>query len=587
MFLKKWNKPLTVLALLVSGTLHAASTPAVEAKNGMVVTSQHLASQVGTDILKMGGNAVDAAVAVGYAQAVVNPCCGNIGGGGFMTIHLADGTDTFINFRETAPAAASADMYLDKEGKVTKDASLYGYLAAGVPGTVLGMDSAQKKYGKLTRQQVMAPAIKLAREGFVLTRADTDILDTTVKRFRQDPESARIFLRKNGEALQPGDRLIQTDLADTLTAISEQGPDAFYQGKIPQAVEAAAKKGGGILTAADFANYKITETAPITCSYRGYKFVSSPPPSSGGVTLCETLNVLEGYDLKSMGFNSAAYIHTLTEAMRHAYMDRNTFLGDPEFVKNPIDRLLSKSYAADIRKQIVANKATPSVEVQPGMQPHEKPETTHYSIVDHDGNAVSTTYTVNGRFGAVVIAPGTGFFLNDEMDDFTVKVGEQNLYGLVQGATNSIAPGKRPLSSMSPTLVTKDGKTFMVLGSPGGSRIITITLQTALNVIDHGMAPQEAVDAPRIHHQWLPDEVYYEQRGVSADSLNLLKTMGYKMVEQNPWGAAELILVGLAGVEGVSPANSGNDSAVSGKVREGYLYGDNDVRRPAGAAIGY
>lgn len=587
MHLKKWNKPLAILALLVSGTLHAASTPAVEAKNGMVVTSQYLASQVGTDILKMGGNAVDAAVAVGYAQAVVNPCCGNIGGGGFMTIHLADGTDTFINFRETAPAAASADMYLDKEGKVTKDASLYGYLAAGVPGTVLGMDSAQKKYGKLTRQQVMAPAIKLAREGFILTRADTDILDTTVKRFRQDPESARIFLRQNGEALQPGDRLIQADLAETLTAISEKGPDAFYQGKIPQAVEAAAKKGGGILTAADFANYKITETAPITCSYRGYKFVSSPPPSSGGVTLCETLNVLEGYDLKSMGFNSAAYIHTLTEAMRHAYMDRNTFLGDPEFVKNPIDRLLSKSYAADIRKQIVANKATPSVEVQPGMQPHEKPETTHYSIVDDEGNAVSTTYTVNGRFGAVVIAPGTGFFLNDEMDDFTVKVGEQNMYGLVQGATNSIAPGKRPLSSMSPTLVTKDGKTFMVLGSPGGSRIITITLQTALNVIDHGMAPQEAVDAPRIHHQWLPDEVYYEQRGVSADSLNLLKTMGYKMVEQNPWGAAELILVGLAGVEGVSPANSGNDSAVSGKVREGYLYGANDVRRPAGAAIGY
>ncbi|AJJ73092.1 gamma-glutamyltransferase [Yersinia pseudotuberculosis] len=587
MFLTKWNKPLAVLALLVSGTLHAASTPAVEAKNGMVVTSQYLASQVGADILKMGGNAVDAAVAVGYAQAVVNPCCGNIGGGGFMTIHLADGTDTFINFRETAPSTANADMYLDKDGNVTKDASLYGYLAVGVPGTVLGMDSAQKKYGKLTRQQVMAPAIRLARDGFILTRADADILDTTVKRFRQDPESARIFLRKDGEALQPGDRLVQADLADTLSAISEKGPDAFYQGKIPQAVEAAAKKGGGILTAADFADYKITETAPITCSYRGYKFVSAPPPSSGGVTLCETLNVLEGYNLKSMGFNSADYIHTLTEAMRHAYMDRNTFLGDPEFVKNPLDRLLSKSYAADIRKQIVANKATPSVEVQPGMQPHEKPETTHYSIVDHEGNAVSTTYTVNGRFGAVVIAPGTGFFLNNEMDDFTVKVGEQNLYGLVQGATNAIAPGKRPLSSMSPTLVTKDGKTFMVLGSPGGSRIISITLQTALNVIDHGMAPQEAVDAPRIHHQWLPDEVYYEQRGVSADSLNILKSMGYKMVEQSPWGAAELILVGLAGVEGVSPANSGNDSAVSGKVREGYLYGANDVRRPAGAAIGY
>ncbi|QJW57312.1 Glutathione hydrolase proenzyme [Serratia plymuthica] len=587
MFLQKWSKPLTMAALLVSSSLYAASNPAVEAKNGMVVTSQHLASQVGVDILKMGGNAIDAAVAVGYAQAVVNPCCGNIGGGGFMTVHLADGTDTFINFRETAPAAASANMYLDAEGNVKKGASLYGYLAAGVPGTVLGMETARQKYGKLSREQVMGPAIKLAREGFVLTRADTDILDTTVARFKQDPESAKIFLRPDGTALQPGDRLVQSDLANTLEAIAKDGPDAFYKGKIPQAVEAAAKQGGGILTATDFANYKVTETPPITCSYRGYKFVSAPPPSSGGVTLCEILNVVEGYDLKSMGFNSAAAIHTLTEAMRHAYMDRNTYLGDPEFIKNPIDRLVSKSYAEEIRKKIVADKATPSENVQPGMEPHEKPETTHYSIVDHDGNAVSTTYTVNGRFGAVVIAPGTGFFLNDEMDDFTVKVGEKNLYGLVQGTANSIAPGKRPLSSMSPTLVTKDNKIFMVLGSPGGSRIITITLQTALNVIDHGMAPQEAVDAPRIHHQWLPDEVYYEQRGVSADTLKLLGGMGYKMVEQTPWGAAELILVGLPGAAGVSPANSGNDSAVSGKVREGYLYGANDVRRPAGSAVGY
>jgi gamma-glutamyltranspeptidase/glutathione hydrolase len=587
MFLQKWSKPLTMAALLVSSSLYAASNPAVEAKNGMVVTSQHLASQVGVDILKLGGNAIDAAVAVGYAQAVVNPCCGNIGGGGFMTVHLADGTDTFINFRETAPAAANANMYLDAEGNVKKGASLYGYLAAGVPGTVLGMETARVKYGKLSREQVMAPAIKLAREGFILTRADTDILDTTVARFKQDPESAKIFLRADGTPLQPGDRLVQNDLANTLTAIAKEGPDAFYKGKIPQAVEAAAKQGGGILTAADFANYKVTETPPITCSYRGYKFVSAPPPSSGGVTLCEILNVVEGYDLKSMGFNSAAAIHTMTEAMRHAYMDRNTYLGDPEFIKNPIVRLVSKSYAEEIRKKIVADKATPSENVQPGMEPHEKPETTHYSIVDHDGNAVSTTYTVNGRFGAVVIAPGTGFFLNDEMDDFTVKVGEKNLYGLVQGTANSIAPGKRPLSSMSPTLVTKDNKIFMVLGSPGGSRIITITLQTALNVIDHGMAPQEAVDAPRIHHQWLPDEVYYEQRGVSADTLKILAGMGYKMVEQTPWGAAELILVGLPGAAGVSPANSGNDSAVSGKVREGYLYGANDVRRPAGSAVGY
>ncbi|MGO1237338.1 MAG: gamma-glutamyltransferase, partial [Hafnia alvei] len=515
--MKKW--PLALMASALSLALlqgaNAASMPAVEAKNGMVVSSQHLASQVGVDILKMGGNAIDAAVAVGYAQAVVNPCCGNIGGGGFMTIHLANGEDTFINFRETAPAAASANMYLDENGNVKKGASLYGYLAAGVPGTVLGLDTAQRKYGKLTRQQVMEPAIKLARDGFILNRGDTDILDTTIAKFRDDPEAARIFLRPNGDPLQPGDRLIQADLANTLESIAQNGPDAFYQGKIPQAVEAAAKKGGGILTAKDFADFRIAETAPITCSYRGYEFVSAPPPSSGGVTLCEILNVLEGYDLKASGFNSAQTIHTMTEAMRHAYMDRNTFLGDPAFVKNPTEKLLSKEYAAEIRKQIQPEIATPSSRVQPGMEPHEKPETTHYSIVDHNGNAVSTTYTINGRFGSVVIAPGTGFFLNDEMDDFTVKVGEQNMYGLVQGATNAIAPGKRPLSSMTPTLVTKDGKVFMVVGSPGGSRIITITLQTVLNVIDHGMAPQEDVDAPRLHHQWLPDEVYFEQRGLS------------------------------------------------------------------------
>ncbi|MEG1439752.1 MAG: gamma-glutamyltransferase [Hafnia sp.] len=578
---------LSALSLALFQGAYAASMPAVEAKNGMVVSSQHLASQVGVDILKMGGNAIDAAVAVGYAQAVVNPCCGNIGGGGFMTIHLANGENTFINFRETAPAAASANMYLDEKGAVKKGASLYGYLASGVPGTVLGLDTAQRKYGKLTRQQVMAPAIKLAREGFILNRGDTDILDTTIAKFRDDPEAARIFLRKDGEPFQPGDRLIQADLANTLEAIAQNGPDAFYHGKIPQAVETAAKKGGGILTAQDFANYRIAETAPITCSYRGYEFVSAPPPSSGGVTLCEILNVLEGYDLKTSGFNSAQTIHTMTEAMRHAYMDRNTFLGDPAFVKNPTEKLLSKEYAVEIRKQIQPETATPSSKVQPGMEPHEKPETTHYSIVDHNGNAVSTTYTINGRFGSVVIAPGTGFFLNDEMDDFTVKVGEQNMYGLVQGATNAIAPGKRPLSSMTPTLVTKDGKVFMVVGSPGGSRIITITLQTVLNVIDHGMAPQEAVDAPRIHHQWLPDEVYFEQRGLSPDTQKLLQERGYKLVEQTPWGAAELIMVGLPGAAGVSSESSGNDSAVSGKVREGFIYGANDVRRPSGSAVGY
>lgn len=578
---------LLLLTALFSHSLYAAYEPAVEAQHGMVVSSQHLASQVGNDILQKGGNAIDAAVAVGYAQAVVNACCGNIGGGGFMTIHLADGTNTFINFRETAPAAASKNMYLDKEGNLIKNASLYGYLASGVPGTVKGLDAALEKYGTLSRQEVMAPAIKLAREGYILTRADTDVLETTTERFRQDPGSAKIFLRPDGSPWQPGDRLIQTDLANTLELIANQGSDQFYQGEIPQKVEQASKQHNGMLTKEDFANFTITETKPITCTYRGYEFISAPPPSSGGITICQTLNILEGYDLKSMGFNSAQYVHTLTEAMRHAYMDRNTFLGDPQFIKNPTEKLLSKTYATEIRQQITPNKATPSENVQPGIAPHESPETTHYSVIDKDGNAVSTTYTINGRFGAVVIAPGTGFFLNNEMDDFTTKVGEKNLYGLVQGERNSIAPLKRPLSSMSPTIVTKEGKPFLVLGSPGGSRIISITLQTALNIIEFGMPPQEAVNSPRIHHQWLPDEVYYEQRGLSKDTLEQLSSMGYKMVEQTPWGAAELIMVGIPGEEGVIPASSGNDSAVSGAVREGYLYGSNDVRRPAGKAVGY
>lgn len=581
-----WRPSALLLSLLISPQLFAASEPAVEAQKGMVVSSQHLASQIGADILKAGGNAVDAAVAVGYAQAVVNPCCGNIGGGGFMTIHLADGNDLFINFRETAPKAANADMYLDKDGKLIKDASLYGYLASGVPGTVKGLDYALEKYGTMSRQQVMEPAIKLAREGFILTRADTDVLDTTTDRFKQDPEVARIFLKPDGSAFQPGDLLVQTDLANTLEKIAKGGSKAFYEGEIPKIVEQASKKNGGILTADDFANYTITDTTPVSCTYRGYKFISAPPPSSGGVTICQTLNILENYDLKGMGFNSAEYIHTLTEAMRHAYMDRNTFLGDPAFVDNPTDKLLSKAYAEELRKKIKPNQATPSTQVQPGVGPHEKPETTHYSVVDDKGNAVSTTYTINGRFGSVVIPPGTGFFLNDEMDDFTTKVGEKNMYGLVQGERNSIAPGKRPLSSMSPTIVTKDGHVFLVLGSPGGSRIISITLQTALNIIDHGMPPQEAVNAARIHHQWLPDEVYYEERGVSKDSLALLDKMGYKMVEQTPWGAAELIMVPVPDAKGDKTDSSGNDSAVSGKVRQGYIYGANDVRRPAGSAVG-
>jgi len=575
-----------LLLLLASGA-EAASRPAVESQHGMVVSSQHLASEVGVEILKAGGNAIDAAVAVGYAEAVVNPCCGNIGGGGFMVLHLADGRDSFINFREMAPAAASADMYLDAQGNVVKGASLWGYLAAGVPGTVLGLETALREYGTLPRAKVMAPAIRLARDGFVLTRGDTDILDQRADRFRADPALAAIFLRHDGTALQPGDKLVQQDLANTLQAISRHGPDAFYKGKLPAEIESQSKTHGGILTAADFAAYKVTEAAPLGCDYRGFHFLSAPPPSSGGVTLCETLNILEGYDLKGMGFHSAQAVHVMVEAMRQAYLDRNSYLGDPAFVANPTQRLLSKDYAAQIRATIPADRATASKELTPGVAPHEKMETTHYSVVDQAGNAASVTYTINGLFGALVIAGHTGFFLNDEMDDFTTKPGVPNLFGLVQGAANAIAPGKRPLSSMAPTLVTRDGRIFLVLGSPGGSRIITITLETALNIIDYGMEPQEAVDAPRLHHQWLPDEVDLEPWSVSPDSAKLLTGMGYKLVQQTPWGAAELIAIGPDRPVGSGPASSGNDASVGGKMRPGLRYGANDDRRPAGAAVGY
>ncbi len=564
----------------------AATPPAVEAASGMVVTSQRLASEAGVEILQAGGNAVDAAVAVGYALAVVNPCCGNIGGGGFMTLHLADGRDRFIDFREMAPAAATADMYLDANGRVRPGASLNGSGAAGVPGTVAGLEAALAHYGTLPRAAVMVPAIRLARDGFVLTRADTDILDTKVDRFRVQPEVAKIFLRRDGSALQPGDRLVQPDLANTLAAIAAGGAGAFYHGHIPQAVAAAAKQDGGILTEADFAAYRVEETEPLRCSYRDVVVLSAPPPSSGGATMCEILNILEGYDMAALGFHSAQSVHLMAEAMRHAYLDRNTFLGDPAFVHNPLDRLLSKAYAAGIRA-IITDRATPSQDLRPGTPPHERPETTQFSVVDKAGNAVSATYTINGAFGAITIAGDTGFLLNDEMDDFTVKLGVPNLYGLVQGEANSIAPGKRPLSSMAPSIVTRDGKTLLVAGSPGGSRIITITLETILNVVDFDMAPQDAVDAPRIHHQWLPDVLYAEPYALSPDTQALLRGMGYMITEQVPWGAAEMIEVGPATPVPGKLAAPANDAALSGRVRPGLLYGANDDRRPAGSAVGY
>jgi gamma-glutamyltranspeptidase/glutathione hydrolase len=575
------------VALAGAAPARAASRPAVEAEHGMVVASERRAAEIGAGILRQGGNAIDAAVAVGFAEAVTNPCCGNLGGGGFLVAHLAaTHRDVFIDFRETAPAAATKTMYLDASGAPIKGASLDGWRAVATPGTVLGLDAALKAYGVMNRDKVMAPAIALARDGFILSRADADIFQASALRFKGDPEAAKIFLRPDGTPLQPGDRLVQSDLAATLQAIADQGPEAFYRGAIAQKIDAAMRANGGIVSAADFAAYKIGEAPPLACDYRGFRFVSAPPPSSGGATLCEILNVVEGYDLKGLGFHSAASVHLMVEAMRHAFMDRNSYLGDPAFVSNPLDRLLSKDYAARIRATILPDKATPSQEVQPGVSPHEKSETTHYSVIDNDGDAVAVTYTINGGFGAGVIAPGTGFFLNDEMDDFTVKPGVANLFGLVQGEANAIAPGKRPLSSMAPTLVEKDGQVVLALGSPGGSRIITTVLETALNLIDYGMTPQEAVDAPRFHHQWLPDTVFAEPYAFSPDTQKLLEGMGYAIVVQAPWSAAEVAASAGVATSEAGPAAGNPDSVFGGKMRRGYFYGANDDRRPAGAAIG-
>ena len=543
----------------------------------MVVTSQHYATAVGAAILRQGGNAIDAAVAVGYALAVTHPCCGNLGGGGFMTIHLANGTDTFLNFREKAPLAARADMFLDEHGKVVSDRSLMGYLAAGVPGSVMGLEMAREKYGTLSRATLMAPAIKLAEEGFVLTRGDVDVLADGTEGFRDQPNVAAIFLN-HGRPFLPGERLVQKDLGATLRAISAGGADAFYHGALPATVGAASKAHGGLLTAQDFAAYTATESAPVTCPYRGYTIVSAPPPSSGGITLCEMLQVLQGYPLKALGFHSSGAVHVMTEAMRHAYRDRNTYLGDPAFVDNPTARLISLPYAESIRAQIQPNRATPSVSLSGPAAAAEHATTTHYSVVDYLGNAVSVTYTINNSFGAKVIAGNTGFFLNNEMDDFTAKPGVPNVFGLVQGKANAVAPGKRPLSSMTPTLVFKDGRPVLIVGTPGGSRIITTVLEVIVNVIDHGMTLQEAIDAPRIHHQWLPDTIGAEPFALSADTVSALTGMGYKVVPLEPWGSGNA-------VEAIGIAPQDVDAAKALNFpRPGIFYGASDSRAPAGSA---
>ncbi len=560
---------LLALALPVA----AASVAPVAAEHGMVVTAQHLATDVGVAVLKRGGNAVDAAVAVGYALAVVYPAAGNLGGGGFMTLQLADGRKTFLDFREKAPLTATANMYLDADGKVIPGLSEDGYLAVGVPGTVAGLEAMRTRYGTQSRQTLIAPAIALARDGYVLQQGDVNMLGTATAAFRKDAPSAAIFLN-HGEPWKVGERLVQKDLARTLQAVQKRGVAGFYAGPVARQLVQASQAHSGLLSLADLEQYSPRELKPVECDYRGYHVVSAPPPSSGGVVICEMLNVLEGYPLGTLGFHSAQATHYTIEAMRHAYVDRNSYLGDPDFVHNPVDHLIDRDYAARLRAAIDPAHAGNSQAIKPGVSPHEGQNTTHYSIVDAAGNAVSITYTLNDWFGAKVTPAGTGVLLNDEMDDFTAKVGVPNAYGLVQGEANAIAPGKRPLSSMSPTIVSRDGKPLLVVGTPGGSHIITTVLQVILNVVDYGMDVQQATDAPRFHQQWMPESTAYEPYTFSADTLRVLESMGHTLLVQRPQNHIAAILVGAPAL-GAKPVGANR------------YYGANDPRTRTGLAAGY
>jgi gamma-glutamyltranspeptidase / glutathione hydrolase len=534
---------LLLMAAVSVFAAHAAfgSTEPVHAAHGIVVSVHELASQAGVEIMQAGGNAIDAAVATGFALAVVHPPAGNLGGGGFMLVRMADGKVHFLDYREKAPAAATPDMYLDAQGNVIEGASDYGYKAIGVPGSVAGMVYAEQKYGKLTLKQVMAPAIRLAREGYALTWGEAHDFrnDQYLGKFA---ESRRIFQR-DGNYYQPGDIFRQPDLARTLERIAAK-PDDFYHGSLARELAAAMQKGGGLITVEDLAHYEVKEREPVRGTYRGYEVISAPPPSSGGTVLVESLNILEGYDLAKLGDRSARSIHFTTEAFRRAFFDRAEFMGDPDFSKIPVSQLIDKKYAAAWRESIEPDSASASKELKrPAVfseleqyaathpQPvanHESPHTTHYSVVDAEGNAVAVTTTINDWFGSRVTAEGLGFLLNDEMDDFSAKPGVPNSDGLIQGAANAIGPGKRPLSSMTPTIVARDGKTFLVLGSPGSSKIITTVANVLMGVVDYGMNIQEAVNAPRFHNQWLPDVLNVE-RWFSPDTVQALRKMGYNV----------------------------------------------------------
>jgi gamma-glutamyltranspeptidase/glutathione hydrolase len=548
--------PLAV-ALLWSAVLPVLAAPMrpVHASHAMVASVHELASRAGVEMMQNGGNAVDAAVATGFVLAVVHPQAGNLGGGGFMLIRTADGQTHFVDYREKAPARATADMYLDAQGNVIPDSSLVGYKAIGVPGSVAGMVFAETKYGKLGLQRVIAPAIRLARDGYPLAWEDAqDLRDPDLEKF---PESRRIFQR-DGNYYKAGETFRQPELARTLERIA-QNPDDFYHGEMARQIAAAIQKGGGLITAQDLANYEVKEREPILGTYRAqYQIISAPPPSSGGVALVEILNILEGYNLKQSGNRSAESIHLITEAFRRAFFDRAEFMGDPDFAKIPVAPLIDKKYGAAWRESIDPDHASiskdlkrPAIfsELEQYASAHRQPaggresvDTTHYSVVDPAGNAVAVTTTLNDSFGSRVTAEGLGFLLNDEMDDFASKQGVPNVYGLIQGPANAIGPGKRPLSAMTPTIVLKDGKLFLVLGSPGGPTIITTVANVLMGVVDYGLDIQQAVNAPRFHNQWLPDQILAEDR-ISPDTIHLLEAKGHNMKTEHFWGDGECVEV--------------------------------------------
>jgi len=508
-------------------------------RDGMVSSADEYASQVGIEILKKGGNAIDAAVAVGFTLAVTYPGAGNIGGGGFMLIHLKDGRDISIDYREKAPISAFKDMYLDSNGNVVDGLSTVGHLAGGVPGSVAGLLYALEKYGTMSRQEVMAYAISYAEDGFKIHKRLAENLNSQQKEFQKFPSTMEIF----GGKFKEGDLLIQTDLANTLKRISEQGKDGFYKGETADFISEEMRTGYGIVTKTDLEQYEAVERTPLKGTYNGYEIISMPPPSSGGICLLYLLNILENYDLKSFGYNSFAKVNILTEAMRRVYADRSKYMGDPDYFQVPVDVLISKSYAKQRMNDFELSKAGNSKDIQPGsISKKESDQTTQYSIVDKEGNLVSTTTTLNDNFGSKLVIKGAGFFWNNEMDDFSSKPGYPNFYGLVGSEANSIEPRKRMLSSMTPTIILKDNKPFMIVGSPGGGRIITSVLQTIINVIDFDMSIKDAIDAPRFHHQWLPDEIQIEKDVFDKDMKDALKVMGYTLKEIPEFGRVEGIL---------------------------------------------